>query len=280
MDVAGLWDEMAGQILPELREWRRRLSEVGVRRKPDDTFLTDADLAVQDSIVALIRAGDPGAPIVAEEGRDHFEGVSWAGRVWVVDPIDGTSQFIRPEATEFCSVICLVEDGVPVATLVLAPEIGPDRSAVRIQVDGDGAPATIDGKPAKPVPRGLREGSVTRSASAGVLFADARLAADGWTIKEKATSQTLDLVRTCVDLREVTAPALTPFTLFYRERQKIWDGAAGMCLARAAGLRVTGRDGRDRLPLRLGLDVPEPVLDSVLVAPADTTDWLLGRGPR
>jgi 3'-phosphoadenosine 5'-phosphosulfate (PAPS) 3'-phosphatase len=280
MNVADLWDDLAGRILPELRKCRRTLSEMRVRLKPDDTFLTDADLAVQETVLSAIHARDPAAQIVAEEetaaalSADSAP-VSWAGRVWVIDPIDGTSQFIRPECTEYCSVVCLVDEGIPTAALVLAPEIGPDRSAIRIQVDGEGHQTTINGRLAPSVPSGLRRASLTRSAATSPQPGEARFLDEGWTVKTDTTSQTLDMVRTCIDLRAHTAPELAPFALFYRKRQKVWDGAAGICLARAGGLRVTDVQGREQIPLRIRLDVPEPTLDSILVAPADMSGRLL-----
>jgi 3'(2'), 5'-bisphosphate nucleotidase len=97
----------------------------------------------------------------------------------------------------------------------------------------------------------------------------------GFELKTRTTSQTLDMVRTCVDLSEETGAAMVPFVLFYREAQKVWDGAAGMCLAQTAGLRVCDRHGRDRHIIDLDLSTAEPTFASTLVAASLTADQFL-----
>jgi fructose-1,6-bisphosphatase/inositol monophosphatase family enzyme len=56
--------------------------------------------------------------------------------------------------------------------------------------------------------------------------------------------------------------ALPSFDVFYRQNQKIWDGVAGMCLARAAGKLVYGESGNIRDQVDLDLTVPEPTFVS------------------
>jgi 3'(2'), 5'-bisphosphate nucleotidase len=74
------------------------------------------------------------------------------------------------------------------------------------------------------------------------------------------------MLRACVDVGPFTEPALEPFGLFYRERQKIWDGAAGLCLAYAAGLYVADGTGRPRTEIDIALDLADPIFDSTLIA--------------
>src|SRR5687768_10386360 len=112
-----------------LAGYRSRRS-LRVEQKPDNTLLSEADVAVQTQIIQCVRAFDPDAFIVAEEGsrsQGLLHAVDPGGRVWVIDPIDGTAQFVIGEGREFCSVVCLIEDRKPVAAFVLAPELGPDR---------------------------------------------------------------------------------------------------------------------------------------------------------
>ena len=54
--------------------------------------------------------------------------------------------------------------------------------------------------------------------------------------------------------------------MFYRERQKIWDGAAGLCFAYAVGLYVADGTGRARTEIDIALDLVDPVFDSTLIA--------------
>lgn len=270
MDVESLWQDLENVLLPTLRGFRSRLGSLRVAEKADRTLLSEADLAVQEQIIRCVRAVDPDGLIVAEES-DHLLGSlpDAEGRVWIIDPIDGTSQFVAPEGREFCSVVCLIEDREPVAAFVLAPEIGPDRGPVTVRVTGRGKPIEINGEPVTGLSRSgkQRHLSVTRSSGTQPRGYEEVLQSQGYQLKTRTTSQTLDMVRTCVDLAPSTDPTLEPFGLFYRERQKVWDGAAGICLANAAGgLFVGDGAGKERVTVDIDLNVPEPQFDSTLIA--------------
>lgn len=268
MDVGALWDDLEDTLPPLLGRFRACLDDLDVSTKADHTLLSEADIAVQEHIVSMILAADPGAYIVAEEERDTPDGhtTNRSNRTWIIDPIDGTAQFVRPDGVEFCSVVCLLEKQRPVAAFVLAPELGPGRSVIRVSVDADGHPIEVNGHMA-----GVRSSdeplraSVTRSSGTSPRPWEQTLVDAGFELKTRTTSQTLDMVRTCVDLSEVTEPRLNQFALFYRESQKVWDGVAGMCLAQASGLRVSDRNGVDRPVIDLDLAVAEPQFPSTLV---------------
>lgn len=86
---------------------------VAVHRKADASFVTDADLAVQDHLVRGLAALYPGDAVVAEE-QNLGRGALDARRVWVLDPIDGTASFAAGLPGWGVSV-GLVEDGRPTA---------------------------------------------------------------------------------------------------------------------------------------------------------------------
>ena len=89
------------------------------------TLLTDADLAIQELIVSRIREIDPHAVVVAEEDDRSTlrQGLrNEPAHVWVIDPIDGTAEFVRPDGVEFCSAVCLLRRMEPVAAFVVAPD--------------------------------------------------------------------------------------------------------------------------------------------------------------
>src|SRR5258705_415077 len=96
----------------------------GVRDKADKSPVTDADHAAEAIIVAGLRALTPGTPIVAEEemalGRVPVIG---NGPFWLVDPLDGTKEFIKRNG-EFTVNIALIEDRRPTLGIVLAPAGG------------------------------------------------------------------------------------------------------------------------------------------------------------
>ncbi|MEO3747990.1 inositol monophosphatase family protein [Plantactinospora sp. B5E13] len=277
MDAGRLWDELAESLPPLLLGYRSRLDTLVVSAKADQTLLSEADIAVQEHIVARIRAHDPDAVIVAEES-DKPPGNSRvdARRVWIVDPIDGTAEFVRPDRREYCSVVCLLEQRRPVAALVVAPQIGVGGSTVCVRVAGRGAPIEVNGRAGRVVPSpGPRRASVTRSSSLPPRPWERFMSGAGFELKTRTTSQTLDMVRTCVDLSAETGAQLSPFALFYREAQKVWDGAAGMCLAQTAQLRVCDGQGRDRPIVDLDLGTAEPTFPSTLVATPALVDQFL-----
>jgi 3'(2'), 5'-bisphosphate nucleotidase len=146
-------------------------------------------------------------------------------------------------------------------------------------VSGPGEPIEISGKRTTglPVSDQPRQVSVTRSSGTQARAYEKVLLSHGYELKTRTTSQTLDMVRTCVDLGPFTDPALGSFGLFYRERQKVWDGAAGICLAQAAGLHVGDGTGRERTSIDIALNVPEPQFDSTLIASdAEATRIVVG----
>ena len=95
MHLEQLWSRLNADLTAAFRHYRQRLSSLAVTEKADHTLLTAADVAIQDLIITQIRLMDPGALVIAEEdnplaARTADEPVP--GRVWVIDPIDGTSQ--------------------------------------------------------------------------------------------------------------------------------------------------------------------------------------------
>ena len=92
-----------------------------VEFKGDDSPLTQADMASHHVIVDGLRALAPDIPVLSEEDA----GIAWEtrrgwGRHWLVDPLDGTREFVKKNG-EFTVNIALVEDGRPVLGVVYAP---------------------------------------------------------------------------------------------------------------------------------------------------------------
>lgn len=85
----------AGALVTALRD--KGLEELGVEHKPGDEPVTVADRAANELIVSGLRATFPDDVIVSEESAAHDRARLTAERVWYVDPIDGTKDFIRGE---------------------------------------------------------------------------------------------------------------------------------------------------------------------------------------
>jgi len=100
-----------------------------VRVKADASLLTRADRAAHDLISAGLRRLDPDTPIVSEEGT-HYEAGPAARRFWLVDPLDGTREFVAGNG-EYTVNIGLVEDGIPTLGVVYAPERDVTYAATR-----------------------------------------------------------------------------------------------------------------------------------------------------
>ena len=94
-----------------------------VREKSDQSPVTLADEAAHGILVQGLRRLDPATPVVSEEGEiATFETRRGWRRFWLVDPLDGTKEFIKRRA-EFTVNVALIEDGEPVFGVVLAPAL-------------------------------------------------------------------------------------------------------------------------------------------------------------
>lgn len=92
--------------------------DLRVRRKPDRSPVTDADLAVEDAVRGVLAAEAPDDAVVGEERG----GQAAQGRVWVLDPIDGTKNFLRGMPA-WATLTALVVDGEPEVAVVSAPAL-------------------------------------------------------------------------------------------------------------------------------------------------------------
>ena len=93
--------------------------DLRVDTKPDLTPVTDADRSAETTLRDLLARDRPDDTIVGEE----FGGTAGLGRQWVIDPIDGTKNFVRGVPV-WCTLIALLEDGVPTVGVVSAPALG------------------------------------------------------------------------------------------------------------------------------------------------------------
>ncbi|MGD8483383.1 MAG: 3'(2'),5'-bisphosphate nucleotidase CysQ [Thioalkalispiraceae bacterium] len=95
-----------------------------VEEKSDSTPLTEADMAAHHAIEEGLTALTPEFPILSEESRptSFAERSSWR-RYWLVDPLDGTREFIKRNG-EFTVNIALIEDHEAVMGFVYAPVVG------------------------------------------------------------------------------------------------------------------------------------------------------------
>ncbi|MCL7928577.1 3'(2'),5'-bisphosphate nucleotidase CysQ [Halomonas llamarensis] len=131
--------------------------EFSVEEKEDKSPLTEADKAAHEIIVRELNALPQGIPVLSEEDEQGFAGPDEDGRYWLVDPLDGTKEFIKRN-DEFTVNIALIEQGKPVLGVVTAPALGTAYLAAEgmgaVKVDEHGARHTLHvaGKPAANTP--------------------------------------------------------------------------------------------------------------------------------
>ena len=90
--------------------------------KGDKSPLTRADIVAHNIIFSFLEK--TGIPVLSEEGKEMpFEERKDWNKLWIIDPIDGTKEFIRRNG-EFTVNIALIENQVPIAGVIFAPALG------------------------------------------------------------------------------------------------------------------------------------------------------------
>jgi histidinol-phosphatase len=206
--------------------------DLRVDTKPDLTPVTDADRAVEAELREVLGRERPGDSVVGEE----FGGTTtFNGRQWVIDPIDGTKNFVRGVPV-WASLIALLEDGVPTVGVVSAPALHRRWWAAR----GHGAFAAVDGGPARP----LSVSSVAQLDSASLSFSSL----SGWAqrgLRDRFIELTDAVwrVRAYGDFLSYCLLAEGAVDIAAEPEVSVWDLAALDVLVREAGGTFTGLDG-------------------------------------
>ncbi len=232
-------------LLPEVRRLGRVAgaaimavysTEFDVERKDDDSPLTAADMAAHHALVDGLAALTPTWPILSEESADipFEERAAWR-RYWLIDPLDGTREFVKRNG-EFTVNVALIEEGRPVLGVVHVPVTGVCYVAAAghgaYRHDGDGPGVAIRCRALGPGPV-----AIAGSRSHPSKRLEAFLARVGpHQIKHIGSSLKSCLV---AEGRADLYARLGPTSE--------WDTAAAQCIVEAAGGRVT--DTRMR-PLR------------------------------
>lgn len=208
-----------------------------VQHKADASPVTEADTRAQACIVPVLAALTPGVPIVAEESVVPGELPPAAQQVWLVDPLDGTREFVARNG-EFTVNIALVRQGRPVLGVVLAPAL----DQLYAGVVGDGAFVEQGGQrvaiACRAVPsQGL---TVVASRSHGDAQALEAFLAGRPVAARCSVGSSLKFCQVAAGQADIY-PRLGP--------TMAWDTAAGDAVLTAAGGRVCTLKGE---PLRYG----------------------------
>ena len=110
----------AGDAILDVYNSSQAMQGRGVQHKADASPLTEADLSAHRVIVQQLAALGTQIPIVSEEDEASHARRVPAGAFWIIDPLDGTKEFIARNG-QFTVNIALVRDGAPVLGVVYAP---------------------------------------------------------------------------------------------------------------------------------------------------------------
>ena len=220
---------LAGKIL---LDWRGRF---WVREKARFDLVTEADLAAQEAIRGRILSSFADHGFLGEEDTegsdpDHLTQYEYC---WIVDPLDGTTNYVHG-LKNYCTSIALLHEGQVVLGVVYAPEYGDCYTAIR----GEGA--FLNGQ---------------RLATSQVEQLDQSLIASGFSTNARAGSVEatvfLELLGRCQSIRRLGSAALNLCYLaagqldgYWALSVKPWDVAAGILLVEEAGGLVASPDGK------------------------------------
>jgi histidinol-phosphatase len=206
--------------------------DLRVDTKPDLTPVTDADRDVETVLRDALARDRPADAVLGEE----FGGTTtFTGRQWIIDPIDGTKNFVRGVPI-WATLIALLDDGIPCVGVISAPALGRRWWACR----GLGAFAAVDGAAA----RRLSVSSVADLGSASLSFASL----SGWAHRG-LRDRFLDLtdtvwrVRGYGDFWSYCLLAEGALDIATEPAVSVWDLAALDVLVREAGGMFTDLSG-------------------------------------
>ena len=212
--------------------------EFEVERKADASPVTAADMAAHHVIVDGLARLTPDIPVLSEESADEVDLAQrrqWS-RLWLVDPLDGTREFVKRNG-EFSVNLALIEDGVAVFGLVLAPVGGAlwyaQRGGAAFRRDGDlEIQVRAQVPPAQPM-RVAASRSHHSQRSDDFLVRAHREAAGG--IRMVSLGSSLKFCR-------IAEGSLDLYPRFGPTSE--WDTAAGQCVLEAAGGALLDPQGR------------------------------------
>lgn len=230
------WLEVAQSACDEADAIARRhfRRDLHIETKPDRTFVTEADTAIEARIRERIHAAFPDHGMVGEEyGVDDGD----ASVRWYIDPIDGTHNFMRGVPL-FGTLLAVERDGELQASVISAPAFDERWWAHR----GGGAWAR-HGSAAEPVP--VAVSAVTDLESAQVLYGSRRdLVQSGLAPGLEGLLDDVWRERGFGDFWGYTLLAEGAAEAMVEVGLKSWDAAAPTVIVEEAGGRVTGFDGR------------------------------------
>jgi myo-inositol-1(or 4)-monophosphatase len=239
---------MAGGLLAE-RAALGAEREVSSKSTPTD-LVSEADLTAERAIRGLLEARRPGDGFLGEEGGSK-EGSS--GLSWVVDPLDGTINFLFG-IPQWCVSVAVTDNHGTLAGAVFDPNRGELFTATR------GGPALIssaagerrlEGRARDPRDRGASASAASGLAGAMVatgLAYDATVRLAQARVLARLVGQVRDIRRFGSAALDLAWTAAGRYDAYFERTVKPWDIAAGSLICERAGLQVLELEPAENLP--------------------------------
>ncbi len=208
-----------------------KLSEIKSKGYAD--FVTGVDLAVESYIQGKLSKMYPDVQFMGEEGEKSD--LDFSGKIWILDPIDGTSNLIHHLNMSAVS-LALVENNKPIFGVVYNPFTDELFTAEK------GKGAYYNGK----------QIHVSDKKTLKESFVSVGTSPYDEDLREKSLVVIAKLLRNCTDIRRMGAASLDlayvamgKFDCFYEEILRPWDFAAGAVIIEEAGGKITDLDGNE-----------------------------------
>jgi len=245
LDICESAARVGGQVL---LDWAGRVT---VREKGPADLVTEADLAAQQAVEDIIADAFPDHLFVGEEsaGDDLDADINADQCVWIVDPLDGTTNFAHEVPHYACSV-AVAQRGVVLAATVFNPVTNECFTA------GKGRGACLNGDP-------IRASAVEDLGGALVAVSfPPRVGADSAAVKDllRVFEVAQAIRRTGSAALNLCYVACGRYDAYWATETKPWDVAAGVLLVQEAGGIVTALNGAD-----FRLDEPRPAATGTAV---------------
>ncbi len=208
-------------------------AERTVTVKSDSNFVTTADLNVQNALEAGLRTIAPTFAFLGEESDDHA--IDPATPTWVIDPIDGTTNFIHRAAYSAISV-GLVQNGQPILGVVFNPYLDELFAAAA------GQGATCNGQPILVTDLDSFD---TALVGIGTMPYFKQYASDVFRLFKNLFLAGADIRRSGTAALDLCSLAMGRLDVFAEPMLYPWDYAAGSLIIREAGGRLTDWAGND-----------------------------------
>lgn len=242
----GMSEETLDRLLGEIiglgaRAKKAQKGEIRTRIKGDGTSVTQVDREIERELSGVIRLLFPEDGIMGEEGTrvNHIS----KKRVWIIDPIDGTSNF-RAGLPIWAVSVGLLDEGRPIWGCVYLPALN------WLFLGEKGKGATWNGKPIHPLSRShLHREDILGITSEAVKDWDFQLPPKIRALGSAAA--------------QASFVAAGLYVGYFVERWHIWDLAAAVVIAKEAGVLITDRMGKELNHFsHLGPEEGPPVLFS------------------